>query len=62
MYFKELYIDNFKGYRKFKIKVDENINILTGLNNSGKTTILEAISLWSEIFNYLLKLKEVMNL
>lgn len=54
MYFKELYIDNFKGYRKFKIKVDENINILTGLNNSGKTTILEAISLWSEIFNYLL--------
>ena len=54
MYFKELYIDNFKGYRKFKLKVDENINILTGLNNSGKTTILEAISLWSEIFNYLL--------
>lgn len=54
MHFKELYIDNFRGYRKFKLKVDENTNILTGLNNSGKTTILEAISLWSEVFNYLL--------
>lgn len=54
MYLKEFYIDNFRGYRKFKIKSNQNINILTGVNNSGKTTILEAISLWNEIFNFLI--------
>ncbi|AEV32205.1 hypothetical protein Oweho_1200 [Owenweeksia hongkongensis DSM 17368] len=53
MYLKEFYIDNFRGYRKFKIKTDSNTNILTGVNNSGKTTILEAISLWNEIFSHL---------
>jgi len=54
MYLKEFNIDNFRGYRKFKIKTDSNTNILTGVNNSGKTTILEAISLWNEIFNHLI--------
>ena len=54
MHLKEFYIDNFRGYRKFKIKSNHNINILTGVNNSGKTTILEAISLWNEIFNHLI--------
>jgi predicted ATP-dependent endonuclease of OLD family len=54
MYLKEFYIDNFRGYRKFKIKTDSNTNILTGVNNSGKTTILEAISLWNEIFSHLI--------
>lgn len=54
MHLKEFYIDNFRGYRKFKIKSNQNINILTGINNSGKTTILEAISLWNEIFNHLI--------
>ncbi len=54
MYLKEFNIDNFRGYRKFKIKTDSNTNILTGVNNSGKTTILEAISLWNEIFSHLI--------
>ncbi|WP_417237277.1 ATP-dependent nuclease [Bizionia paragorgiae] len=54
MHLKEFYIDNFRGYRKFKIKTDSNTNILTGVNNSGKTTILEAISLWNEIFSHLI--------
>ena len=54
MYIKEFYIDNFRGYRKFKIHANKDLNLLTGLNNCGKTTILEAISLWNEIFDYLL--------
>ncbi len=54
MYIKEFYIDNFRGYRKFKINSNKDLNLLTGLNNCGKTTILEAISLWNEIFDYLI--------
>lgn len=54
MFLKEFYIDNFRGYRKFRLKAQKDTNILTGVNNSGKTTILEAISLWNEIFNYLI--------
>ena len=54
MHLKEFYIDNFRGYRKFKMNTDSNTNILTGVNNSGKTTILEAISLWNEIFSHLI--------
>ncbi|WP_158841313.1 ATP-dependent nuclease [Polaribacter sp. L3A8] len=34
-------------------RANSNTNILTGVNNSGKTTILEAISLWNEIFSKL---------
>ncbi len=54
MHLKEFYIDNFRGYRKFRINTQKKTNILTGVNNSGKTTILEAISLWNEIFNFLI--------
>lgn len=54
MYLKKFYVDNFRGYRKFTINCNNNTNILTGVNNSGKTTILEAISLWNEIFNHLI--------
>lgn len=54
MQIKEFYIDNFRGYKKFKIHANKDLNLLTGLNNCGKTTILEAISLWNEIFDYLL--------
>jgi AAA15 family ATPase/GTPase len=54
MHIKKLYINNFRGYRNFTLNTQEKTNILTGVNNSGKTTILEAISLWNEIFNYLI--------
>ncbi len=54
MHIKELYINNFRGYRNFKIKTNRDTNVLTGINNSGKTTILEAVSLWNEIFNNLI--------
>ena len=54
MHIKQLYINNFRGFRNFKINTNKDLNIITGINNSGKTTILEAISLWNEIFNNLI--------
>ena len=50
MYFSKIKIKNFKSLRDTTIYFNKELNIFTGVNNSGKTTILEAISLWSEIF------------
>jgi len=33
---------------------NKDVNILTGKNNSGKTTVLEALSLWHECFTKLI--------
>jgi len=55
MYIKSIFIDNFKTYRKFELAARSDVNVLTGTNNSGKTTILEALSLWYECFRFLLK-------
>src|SRR6266478_2206832 len=40
-----LQIDRFRGLRDLTFEPLSAINILTGFNNSGKTTILEAIYL-----------------
>lgn len=42
---KDLYIKNFKGFDSIKIDNLKKINFLVGKNNSGKTSILEAIML-----------------
>ena len=54
MYFSEIYIDNFKTLRKVKIHLNNELNVFTGTNNAGKTTILEALALWSECFRTLI--------
>ncbi len=38
-------IDNFRCFEHLEVKGFKNINLFTGLNNSGKTTLLEAILL-----------------
>ena len=38
----ELYIENFKGFKTYKIQFDR-LNLLIGGNNSGKTTIFHAL-------------------
>lgn len=59
MYLKEIYIDNFKTLRKVRIHFDNQLNVFTGTNNAGKTTVLEAIALWSECFrNLVVKAKK----
>jgi AAA15 family ATPase/GTPase len=45
VHFSEITVGNFKKLKNFKIKNLRRINILAGPNNSGKTTILEAIYL-----------------
>lgn len=54
MQLKRIYIDNFKNYRKVAINFNSKLNVFTGVNNAGKTTILEAIALWSECFRLLI--------
>lgn len=52
MYFKKFEISNFKGIQNLTLdlsgKVDSKIISLVGLNESGKTTILEALSFYYE--------------
>lgn len=40
-----LRIVNFKCYKKFEISFNDNINIIVGNNEEGKSTILEALHL-----------------
>ena len=47
--FKEIYISNFKPFRELRIPLTK-INLLIGPNNSGKTSIFEAIMLMRELF------------
>lgn len=54
MYIKLLRIKDFKSIKNIEIHLDKQFSILTGVNNSGKTTILEALSLWVECFEKLL--------
>lgn len=46
LYIKEVNIENFKCFKgRFKLKLNEGFNILVGDNETGKSTILEAIHL-----------------
>lgn len=53
MKIKSFAIQNFKSIKSLEIFLDKNLSVLTGINNSGKTTILEAIALWVECVNIL---------
>ena len=43
--FKSLKIENFRGFKSFELQHLGRVNLLVGANNSGKTSILEAIQL-----------------
>jgi len=43
--FKTITIENFRGFQSFKLENLGRINLLVGENNSGKTSILEAVEL-----------------
>jgi len=47
-------IENFKKFKNVEFNFDKKLNILTGYNNSGKTTVLEALSLWNECYKKLI--------
>ena len=45
MYISKFKIHNYKIYTDLTIEMNEKINILVGENDSGKTTVLEALQL-----------------
>jgi predicted ATP-dependent endonuclease of OLD family len=42
---KEIYIDNYKCFQDFRLQLNSDLNVIVGDNESGKSTILEAVSL-----------------
>ena len=55
MYIKKLQIKNFKSFQNICIEFNKDVNIFTGINNAGKTTMLEALALWHECFSKLIQ-------
>lgn len=54
LYIYSFKIENFKSIKDTTIFLHKDMSVLTGVNNCGKTTILEAIALWVECFDKLL--------
>jgi predicted ATP-dependent endonuclease of OLD family len=54
MHIHKFQIKNFKSIKDITLYFNKDLNILTGVNNSGKTTVLEALALWNECFYKLL--------
>jgi predicted ATP-dependent endonuclease of OLD family len=55
-----LLIRNYKNLKEFKLDSLARINLITGRNNTGKSTLLEAISLYASKgdLNYLFQILE----
>jgi putative ATP-dependent endonuclease of the OLD family len=45
MHISKINIEGFKTFRKFELTLNEHLNIIVGDNETGKTTLLEAINL-----------------
>lgn len=43
MFFKHIEIHNFRGIESLKINNIKQVNLITGKNNCGKTSVLEAV-------------------
>lgn len=61
MHISEFQIENFKSFEKIAIHFNEKTNIFTGVNNAGKSTVLEAISLWQECYAKLIQRAGISN-
>jgi AAA15 family ATPase/GTPase len=55
MYISKLKIKNFKCFDEVEINFDPNFNLIIGENNSGKSTIFDALRLWQLAFQKFLK-------
>ncbi len=55
MYISKFHVENFKSFKSVIIHLNDKVNVLTGSNNTGKSTLLEAIALWHECYEKLLK-------
>lgn len=55
MHISRFKVTNFKLFQDIEINFNPRVNILAGSNNSGKTTLLQALSLWHECFIRLIR-------
>ncbi len=46
MIIRKLYLENFRGYEKIEIPFSDNLNVIIGKNDVGKSTILEALEIF----------------
>lgn len=51
---KKLKVNNFKTYANMEISFENMFNVITGKNNSGKTSVLEAFLIFQESYNHTL--------
>lgn len=45
-------IKNFKKFPEFECTLPEGVPLIAGPNNSGKSTLLQAVALWSELWDF----------
>lgn len=48
MRIKQIFLKNFRAYKEQEIDIDENLNLIIGKNDIGKSTILEALDIFFE--------------
>lgn len=46
MIIRKLYLKNFRGYEKIEVPFTDNLNVIIGKNDVGKSTILEALEIF----------------
>lgn len=51
---KKLKVNNFKTYANMEISFENMLSVITGKNNSGKTSVLEAFLIFQESYNHTL--------
>ena len=47
-YFQNIRLENYRNFNDFKLNFSSGCNVVTGINGSGKTNILEALSLFEK--------------
>ncbi|MDD1415439.1 AAA family ATPase [Dolichospermum sp. ST_con] len=55
MHISRFKVKNFKLFQDVEVVFNPTLSIFTGVNNSGKTTLLQALSLWHECFTKLIR-------
>ena len=55
MHISRFKVKNFKLFQDIEVVFNPTLSIFTGVNNSGKTTLLQALSLWHECFTKLIR-------
>ena len=51
MYISKLHLKNFKKFENITFEFNNGLNILTGENSCGKSSVLDALSIWYECFS-----------